>query len=85
MPMNSIVRTLIGTNPRVFKPSWVFQSCVLPEKLKHLCNEGCIVRQNPHIPRCVVSKMDECAAICDTQVKNCVCYTSNTERRPRAQ
>lgn len=83
--MSNIVRTLIATNPRIYKPAWVFQTCVLPTKLKHLCNEGCVVRQTPHIPRCMSSKLDECAVICDTHVKNCVCYTSNTERRSRAQ
>jgi len=83
--MNNIVRTLIGTSPRIYKPEWVYQTCVLPEKLKHLCNEGCVVRQNINLPRCSISKFDECAAMCDIHVKNCLCYTSNAKGRPRAQ
>lgn len=76
--MSQILRTLVRTNPRIYRES-VFQTCVLPEKLKHLCNEGCMIRQTPHIPRCCHSKMDSCAAMCDeVVVPNCPCKTKRS-------
>lgn len=71
--MSQIVRTLVRTNPRVYQQV-ITQRCVLPQQLKHLCNEGCIVRQTPHVPRCIISKSDSCAAVCNTDVVvNCAC------------